>query len=355
VRVLYFGTYEREYPRNAQVISCLRRAGVDVAEFHIPVWERKEHKFGLGPVAAARLGLAELRLLRRPRESFDVMIVGYPGHFDMPRARRVAGSRPLVFNPLLSLYDSLVLDRGRWSERSLAARVLAAIDRRAMQLADIVIADTEAHAEYFSELAEIDRAKVEVCLVGADEAVFKPGWDPPEEFHCLFYGKLIPLHGLGTIIDAAKLAPEIRFKIVGSGQGEAVLESALPPNVEWSRWIEYEQLPKELWSAGCALGIFGTTQKAARVIPNKAYQALACGTPLITADTRASRELLVDGENALLVPPGDPLSLATAIRRLAGDRELARKLSAGGLSAYRERASESVLGARWRDVLERLT
>ena len=29
MRVLYFGTYERGYPRNAQVISCLRRAGVD--------------------------------------------------------------------------------------------------------------------------------------------------------------------------------------------------------------------------------------------------------------------------------------------------------------------------------------
>ena len=30
MRVLYFGTYEQDYPRNAQVISCLRRAGVDV-------------------------------------------------------------------------------------------------------------------------------------------------------------------------------------------------------------------------------------------------------------------------------------------------------------------------------------
>ena len=39
MRVLYFGTYERDYPRNAQVISCLRRAGVDVQERHVAVWE----------------------------------------------------------------------------------------------------------------------------------------------------------------------------------------------------------------------------------------------------------------------------------------------------------------------------
>ena len=80
------------------------------------------------------------------------------------------------------------------------------------------------------------------------------------------------------------------------------------------------------------------------MIPNKAFQALACGTPLITADTPAARELLGDGESALLVPPGDPEALAAAVRRLAEDRGLAERLSAGGLAAYREQASEDVLG-----------
>ena len=97
-----------------------------------------------------------------------------------------------------------------------------------------------------------------------------------------------------------------------------------PPNVEWVDWVEYERLPEELQRAGCALGIFGTSAKAGRVIPNKAFQALACGTPLVTADTPAARELLVDGESALLVPPGDAEALADAVRRLASDPELAR-------------------------------
>jgi glycosyltransferase involved in cell wall biosynthesis len=352
MRVLYFGTYERHYPRNAQVISSLRAAGVEVVEWHVPVWESDEHKFGVGIGSAVKLATAELRLLRKPRDDFDVLIVGYPGHFDLPRARRVAGSRPIVFNPLLSLYDSFVLDRGRWSQTSLPARVLAHVDRKAMQRSDLVIADTEVHADFFADLARIPRTKVEVCLLGAEESFFRPGWERREEFHCLFFGKLIPLHGLETILEAARLVPEIPFRIAGTGQREDLLERALPANVEWVRWVDHAEIPSELWSAGCSLGIFGTTDKAHRVIPNKAYEAIACATPLITADTPASRELFVDGESALLVPPGDPPALAAAVRRLAEDPALASALSRGGLDVYRRFASEAVLGARWRELLE---
>ena len=90
------------------------------------------------------------------------------------------------------------------------------------------------------------------------------------------------------------------------------------------------------------------------MIPNKAFQALACGAPLITADTQAARELLTDGTSALLVPPGDPEALAGAVRRLAGDVELARRIAAGGRSTYERQAGEPVLGERWRELIERL-
>jgi glycosyltransferase involved in cell wall biosynthesis len=101
-----------------------------------------------------------------------------------------------------------------------------------------------------------------------------------------------------------------------------------------------------------SLGIFGTSGKARRVVPNKAYQALACGTPLVTADTTAARELLVHEQSALLVPPGDADALATALRRLQSNGELGRTLSEGGRAAYEAQASEPVLGARWRGLVE---
>jgi glycosyltransferase involved in cell wall biosynthesis len=353
VRVLYFGTYERDYPRNAQVISCLRRAGVEVVERHATLWERRRHKWSLGLGAMARVAVKETRLLFGRKGAFDVMIVGYPGHFDMPAARRIAGRRPLVFNPLVSLWDTLVGDRERFAPRSRAAGVLRQIDRLAFRRADLVVADTEQNARYFAERFSLPRERTAVCLVGAEDDVFRPGWHPPGTFEVLFVGKLIPLHGLETILDAARLLPDVPFRIVGSGQLDSLLDDR-PANVNWVPWIEYEQLPEAIQAAGCALGIFGTSDKAARVIPNKAFQALACGTPLVTADTPAARELLTDGENAVLVPPADATALAAAIRRLAGDPALARRLGGAGRATYEARASEEVLGAQWRELLESL-
>ena len=351
MRIVYFGTYERRYPRNAQVISCLRRVGVEVIERHEPVWEGREQKWGLGPGALPRLALAQARLLRAKQVDADAVVVGYPGHLDLAAARRFARGRPVVFNPLVSLVDSFVSDRGRFRAGSLPARALAAIDRRALRAADLVVADTQANAEFLGELAEVPPERFAVCFVGAEERVFQPGWAASEPRKVVFVGKLIPLHGLETILEAARIAPDVALRVIGSGQLQPLLETR-PPNVEWVPWVPYEQLAVELRRAACALGIFGVSEKAGRVIPNKAFQALACGVPLVTADTPAGRELLVDGESALLVPRGNAAALADALRRLTTDDSLAGLIAAGGLETYRRRASEDVLGARWRELLE---
>jgi glycosyltransferase involved in cell wall biosynthesis len=333
------------------VIACLRGAGAEVVERHVPVWEGREN-WSAGARTAAQLAAAELRLLaRRPARRYDAVIVGYPGHFDLPAARRAARGARLIFNPLVSLHETLVEDRRRFAPGAPAARVLARLDRLALSRADIVVADTEQNARHLRELGRLSH-RPSVCFVGAEERLFRPGWQRSDDFHVLFVGKLIPLHGLETILAAARLTPEIRFRIVGSGQLEALLRER-PANVEWTDWVEYEQLPQELHRAGCALGVFGTSAKAGRVIPNKAFQALACGTPLVTADTAAARELLRDGRDALLVPPGDPAALAAAVRRLAANDELARELGAGGLRTYEERASERVLGEQWLELVSR--
>ena len=351
MKVIYFGTYERAYPRNAQVISCLRAAGVEVTEEHVAVWDDLRDGWSAGAGRALRLAAAEARLFTRRTENADAIVVGYPGHLDLPAARRAARGRPVLFNPLVSLADTLVGDRGRFRPGSLAARTLDRIDRHAFRSADLVVADTAAHARFLTGLR--GRDDVAVCLVGAEDRLFTPGWNPERPFTALFVGKLIPLQGVDTILAAAREAPDIRFRIVGSGQLGPLL-AGRPANVEHVPWVEYERLPGENRRSGCALGIFGATAKAQRVIPNKAFQALACGTPLITADTPAARELLVHEESALLVPAGDHTALAAAVRRLAEDDDLAQRIGRGGRTAYEAAASEPVLGARWRSLIEGL-
>ena len=249
MRVLYFGTYEQDYPRNAQVISCLRGAGVTVDERHVSVWDGRRDNWSAGIGAAARLAAAELRLLRPPQTEFDALIVGYPGHFDLPAARTAARGKPVVFNPLVSLSETFVADRGRFRPGSAAARALGAVDRRALRAATVVVADTRADAEHLAELAGLAPERVEVAFVGAEDRLFTPGWQPAERFTVLFVGKLIPLHGLDTILDAARAVPELPFRLV-----ETVELGLYEPLAEVVRQREIPRPVREVVGARACLG-----------------------------------------------------------------------------------------------------
>jgi glycosyltransferase involved in cell wall biosynthesis len=327
-------------------MAALGNAGVEVTSLQEEVWTG-EHKFEIGPAVLPRLIAAEARLsLRRVPRDVDALIVGYPGHFDVWPAKR--HGKPIVFNAMVSLFDTLVEDRRRFSQHSIAARALRAIDRAALRGADVVVADTAANAAYLAELGQIDEPHV--CFVGAEERLFQPTWRRPETFRVLFVGKLIPLHGLEVILDAARALPDVPFRVIGTGQQEDLLHDR-PPNVEHVPWVAYEELPHEYETAGCALGVFGSSKKASRVIPNKAFQALAVGVPMITAATEAVGELLQDGRDAVLVEPSAE-ALARAIGMLHDDPSRAARLGAEGRLTFEREASEGVLGNRWRTAIE---
>ena len=80
--------------------------------------------------------------------------------------------------------------------------------------------------------------------------------------------------------------------------------------------------------------------------PLKLFEYMAARRAIVASDLPAMREVLRDGENALLVPAGDPSALAAAIRRLQQDRALAARLAE---SAYRDAA-----GYSWAKRAERL-
>ena len=116
-------------------------------------------------------------------------------------------------------------------------------------------------------------------------------------------------------------------------------------------WLSAEQLADAMREADVCLGIFGTTPKAARVIPYKVFAALALGRPVITRDSPAIRELLVDEESALLCPPGDGQALAAALERLPTDAPLRERLGRNGHACYATTASGEAIG---RDLVRQL-
>jgi glycosyltransferase involved in cell wall biosynthesis len=322
VRALYFGTYDRDHPRNVNAIAALRDAGVEVIE-------RSAGVHGTGVRGAASVLAAETRLLRPRRADFDLVIVGYPGHFDVPQARRLARRKPLVFDAVLSLEDELVVVRRRFRPRSTAATVLRAVDLRALRLPDLVVCGTDAEARHLHSLGAANVASV---FLGADEALYRHPWTPTFPFTAVHFASGIAGDESADVVRAAAALTEVPTRV--SVRGEVA--------------------PDDLGIAIAHVGIvLGSFRQSRAVVPT-VFDALATGAPLITADTEAARELLADGSSAVLVPPNDPAALASAITRLGTDEAFRRRVADAGQMVFRARASRPVLGARWRELLDGL-
>jgi glycosyltransferase involved in cell wall biosynthesis len=347
-RLCWIGTYERDYPRNRVLIDGLRARGIDVRELHEPLWERTRHKAGgfLRPAAIARTGIAWVtawvRLLARARRlgPVDAVVLGYPAQPDAVPGWLVARMLhvPLVVDAMISFSDTLAGDRGRFGR--LAGACLAGVDRVALRAADVVIADTAANAAWLAARFTVPPENIVVVPVGAEPDRVPRSAPPPDPVHALFYGKLAPLHGVETILAASRISGTPPIRLVGEGQLDGWLADELEreprPPVEHTSWIPYEQLGAEVAAAGICLGVFGTSEKADRVVPNKVYQAMAAGRPVVTADTVGIRSAISDGVEGLLVPPGDAPALAAALAKLAADPALRARLGAAGRARFDE-------------------
>lgn len=350
--VVFFGGYDPAYPRNAIIRSGCRRAGIEVYECGVDggrkVW--------------ARYPLL-LREFRRsvPRGGAPLFVPDFR-HKDVPLARLLARAtgRAVVFDPLVSRFETRVLDRGDAAPGSAQARHNRNLDLISMRMADLVLADTDAHAAFFRSEFGVPERRVRTLRLGFEDDLFPPA--PPREpsgaFEVLFYGSFLPLHGVDTIVSAAAIlsGKGFRFTLVGAGQTRAEAEhlaGGLPGNgVVWRERVPAESLSGLIRDSDAVLGIFGTTRKAAMVVPNKVYQGLASGRPVVTADTPAVREVFRDGIDLLTVPAGDPGALAGALHRLRDDRELARSLADRGRDHVRREYCPERIAMRLAAILD---
>lgn len=367
MRICFFGTYTKAegYPVNRVLISGLRQAGAEVLECREELWGRFLYRAYSGRSLARLLELCcrvPTRYLRLAWQywrcrSHDWVMVGYAGYLDVHLARllRFGRRRPIALVSFISLYDTLVRDRSEIREGAWRARCLKWIDTRAFCAADLVLVDTEAQRRYYAETFGVPLARFHRSYVGEDDEQFSPGRPQPRDhadLRVLFFGTYVPLHGVDVILGAAEqLADQgdVDFTLIGSGQFfEPLRRRAAELNLGKvcfiDEWVGTADLVEHISRCDLCLGIFGRTAKAARVIPYKVFDALAMAKPVITRDSPAVRELLVDGESAILCEPGSALSLSRAIVRLRDDGDLRKRIAAGGYSRYREHGCPGAIG-----------
>lgn len=377
LRVCYFGTYDQDYARTEYILEGLRRNGVEVVECHRTLWHGTADKAAkaaggwkqlrfLIRLAAAQIGLIGDYVRIGPH---DAMIVGYTGQIDVYLAWLLTrfSRRPLVLDALLSVYNSIVNERKLVRADSNKARLLYALERNACRLADRVLLDTQAHIRYFSELYHLEESLFVRIPISADDRFFRPLTDTPrtdsgtKPFRVVYHGKYIPNAGVEYIIRSAALLSDdsdITFEFIGTGEGKADAQQLATTlcleNVTFLGWMEKPTLARHLRTADVCLGNFGHTPQAQRAVSNKLLEGLAVGIPVLTGDTPANREVVRHGETAYLCPCASPEAIANGIRALKADPTLRARLSAAGMTLFREQFAPGAVGRRLQQVLEQL-
>src|SRR3989344_1597453 len=279
--ICYFGIYNPNHTRNRLNIKGLRLNGVEVLECNIR--EQGWQKYW------------QLIRLHWPiRNKYQVMIVGFPGHTIMPLAWILAKlhGKKIIFDAFISLYDSLVFDEKKYQPRSLPALKYWLVDWLACQLAGLVVLEVYEYAKYFIETFGINPKKFRRVLVSCDNEIMYPRENPRKDgkFTVHFHGTYIPAQGIDYIIGAARLLKDKRA------------------------------------------GAF------------KIMEAMAMKKSLITADTPAVREFLVDGENSLLCRIADSQDLSEKIMLLKDNPDLQAQIAQNGYDLFQNTMTPEVIG-----------
>jgi len=136
-----------------------------------------------------------------------------------------------------------------------------------------------------------------------------------------------------AVAAAAPRFPATPFVLAGPGEPppEAAATLARLENVSWRGWLDETAKRAEL--ARCGVFVLPSLSEG---LPVALLEAMAWGRAIVATRMGGVPEVVEDGREALLVPPGDPAALAEAIGRLLGAPEERRRL---GLAAEERAAS----------------
>ena len=349
--VLFWGRFGPEYSRNRVYISLFKELGWDVRLFMVKY--------------CCAFGDVEWRLRGDKSVKPDLVWVPVCRQRDAAAATRWAHKRgiPVVFDPMISYWDKKVLEQGKWRAEEGRAKRLLAWETKLFNGVDRMICDTSCHADFFHAHMGVPREKLRVLFTGTDETVFKPAdrpeddppHDPKAPLRILYHGAYLPLHGTEYIVEAARRTQglNIHWDFLGWGAYKAATEEKAKgiSNITFLERVPYVEVPRVIRTADIVLGVFGTTEKASRVIGNKVYEAMACCRPVINEFCTGYPPEAKDCPAITFVPPGDPQAIVDAVLPWIDRRDELFALRKTARDFFERHLSMAVIKQQLADIL----
>jgi len=233
------------------------------------------------------------------------------------------------------------------------------LERWALERADLVTAPSRLGARRLSERWSVDSEAARVIPNAIDAKRFTPADAPqrPASPIVLCVNRYSPLKGAEEFVRAAAIVheafPEARFRMLGRDadwQGEPASQYlrnlarqlGLPDGaLEIPGPVTREALPAEYAAAEVCVN-----PSLYENVSHTALEALACGRPTVMTSGQGNAEYVTDGDDALVVPPGDVATLAAAIQTLLGDADLRDRMGAAARSTVERSLSSDVVVAQ---------
>jgi glycosyltransferase involved in cell wall biosynthesis len=212
--------------------------------------------------------------------------------------------------------------------------------------------------------------RIELVPNGSNVSMFDPTCDGAEfrRVHHL-EGKFIAMyagaHGLSNdldvVLDAAALLvdqPQIAIVLVGDGKDKPKLVARATqmnlPNVLFLPPLPKTAIPQALAAADACIAILKPIALYKTVYPNKVFDYMAAGRPVILAIDGVIRQVIDQAQAGLPVPPGNAQALASAIRRLYEDRNLGRAMGANGRRFVEKHFDRAIHAQKVVQIMERI-
>lgn len=305
--------------------------------------------------------------LTRPARP-DVVIVSSPPFFT-----GIAGivfarfhHAPFVFE-VRDLWPEVFAATGMLS-RGTIFRVLEGLEKFFYRAARRIVVVTRSFRDDLVRRGVPD-SKVAVIPNGADLEFHAPGPGSEELRRQLggegkFLATYIGTHGLATgltqVLDAAAALledPRFAFAFVGEGAERAALieESRRRglSNVVFHPALPKQRMPELYASSDTCIVCLRPLPLFEKFIPSKIFEILSCGRPLVAALAGEAAEI-AQAAGAKVVPPGDGAAIARAVRDLAEEPEMRRRMEASGRRFVAENYDRRQLARRYLEVLSGL-